>query len=70
MNINPFSPTTPHYDSYDDFYKFFEVSPKDTKEVMPIEIFPPIELIQREKQEKIVKPKIVEPKKENKDKLR
>lgn len=56
MNINPFSPTTPHYDSYDDFYKFFEVSPKDIKEGMPVEVFPPIEPVRVEEQEKIVKP--------------
>lgn len=42
MNINPYSPTAPHYDSYEDFYKFFEVHPKETKERMPVEVFPPL----------------------------
>jgi len=56
MNINPFSPTTPHYDSYDDFYRFFEVPPKDVKEGAPIEVFPPVEPMQVERQEEIVKP--------------
>lgn len=40
MNINPFSSTVPHYDSYDDFYKFFEVYPKEVSEVTPIGVFP------------------------------
>lgn len=57
MNINPFSPTTPHYDSYDDFYKFFEVPPRDIREGMPIEVYPPVELIRAERQEKIVESK-------------
>lgn len=57
MNINPYSPTPPHYDSYEDFYKFFEVPPKEIKEGMPIEVFPPVELIRVEKQEKITEPK-------------
>ena len=56
MNINPYSPTTPHYDSYEDFYKFFEVSPRDIREGMTIEVYPPVEPIQAEKQEKIGKP--------------
>lgn len=56
MNINPFNQTTPHYDSYDDFYKFFEVPSRDIKEGIPIEVFPPIEPIQVEKQEKITEP--------------
>lgn len=43
MNINPFSPTTPHYDSYSDFYKFFEVQPKEAADVTPLEVFPPVE---------------------------
>lgn len=55
MNINPYSPTTPHYDSYEDFYKFFEVSIKDNKEDIPIGVFPPVELIQKERQEEIIK---------------
>lgn len=42
MNINPFGLTIPHYDSYEDFYKFFEVYPKEVKEGMPIEVFPPV----------------------------
>jgi len=52
MNINPFSPTTPHYDSYDDFYKFFEVPLKDIKEGMPVEVFPPVEPMRVEQQKK------------------
>jgi len=55
MNINPYSPTTPHYDSYEDFYKFFEVSPKEFKEGVFIDVFPPIELIQKVQEEKMVK---------------
>ena len=54
MNINPFSLTPPNYDSYDDFYKFFEVPPKEVKETIPIEVFPPAEPTQVEKQEKRV----------------
>lgn len=57
MNINPYSPTIPHYDSYEDFYKFFEVPQKEVKEGMPLEVFPPIELIREEKQKEIVEPK-------------
>jgi len=57
MNINPFSPTIPHYDSYGDFYKFFEVHPKDMKEGIPIEVFPPVEPMRVERQEKITEPK-------------
>lgn len=58
MNINPYSSTTPHYDSYEDFYKFFEVPPRDVKEgIMPIEVFPSVEPMRVEKQEKIVEPK-------------
>ena len=57
MNINPYSSTTPHYDSYEDFYKFFEVPPKDIQESIPIEVFPPVEPTQVIKQEKIVEPK-------------
>jgi len=53
MNINPYSPTTPHYDSYEDFYKFFEVPPKEIKEGVLIDVFPPVEPPQKEK---IVKP--------------
>jgi len=53
MNINPYSPTTPHYDSYEDFYKFFEVPPKEIKEGMPVDVFPPIEQMEKEK---IVRP--------------
>lgn len=49
MNINPYSLTTPHYDSYEDFYKFFEVPTKDIKEGIPIEVFPPIEQMEKEK---------------------
>lgn len=56
MNINPFGPTTPHYDSYDDFYKFFEVPPKDIKEGISLEVFPPIKPkpLHRKKQEKTI----------------
>ena len=43
MNINSYILTTPHYDSYEDFYKFFEVRPKETKEGAPVEVFPFIE---------------------------
>lgn len=54
MNINPFGPTKPHYDSYDDFYKFFEIYPKDVGEGMPIEVFPLVEPKQIEKPDKVV----------------
>jgi hypothetical protein len=57
MNINPYSPTIPHYDSYEDFYKFFEVPQKDIKESIPIEVFPPVEPTQVKKQEITVEPK-------------
>jgi hypothetical protein len=53
MNINPYSPTAPHYDSYEDFYKFFEIVPKETKEGMLIEVFPPVEQPRVEKREKV-----------------
>lgn len=43
MNINPYSQTLPHYDSYEDFYKFFEVRPEKIRENTPIEVFPPVE---------------------------
>jgi len=56
MNINPYSPTTPHYDSYEDFYKFFEVQPKEMKERIPIEVFPPMEQPQVEKREEMIEP--------------
>lgn len=56
MNINPYSPTIPHYDSYEDFYKFFEAQPKEMKEGMPIEVFPPVEQPQVEKKKEIVEP--------------
>lgn len=45
MNVNPFSSTTPHYDSYDDFYKFFEISPKEAEEGIFIKVFPPFKPI-------------------------
>lgn len=51
MNINPFSLTKPHYDSYDDFYKFFEVYPKEINEGVPVGVFPPIQPGLDEKQE-------------------
>lgn len=53
MNINPYSPTTPHCDSYEDFYKFFEVFPKEIKEDVSFDVFPPIEQMEKEK---IIKP--------------
>jgi len=56
MNINPYSPTTPHYDSYEDFYKFFEVQPKEMKERISIEVFPPMEQPQVEKREEMIEP--------------
>lgn len=43
MNINPYGQTTPHYDSYEDFYKFFEVHPERAKEDVSVEVFPPVE---------------------------
>jgi len=49
MNINPYSLTTPHYDSYEDFYKFFEVPPREIKEGVSVDIFPPIEQMEKEK---------------------
>jgi len=52
MNINPFNLTTPHYDSYEDFYKFFEVPPKEVKEDMFLWAFPPPEPERKERQEK------------------
>jgi|GEM_PF-2929230 len=57
MNINPYNPTTPHYDSYEDFYKFFEISPREIKESVPLEVFPPVEPMQVERQEKKAEPK-------------
>ncbi|MFH1866985.1 MAG: hypothetical protein ABIJ81_02790 [Patescibacteria group bacterium] len=57
MNINPYGLTIPHYDSYEDFYKFFEIPPKDGQEsIIPIKVFPPVEPMQIKKQEKIVEP--------------
>lgn len=46
MNANPSNETTPHYDSYSDFYKFFEESsvPEDHIE---IKTFPPTEPLKR-----------------------
>jgi hypothetical protein len=58
MNINPYNLTTPHYDSYEDFYKFFEVQPKEMKERMPIWVFPPVEQpqVEVEKKEEVLEP--------------
>lgn len=56
MNINPYSPTTPHYDSYEDFYKFFEVPPREMKEGMPFEVFPPVEPLREKKQKETAGP--------------
>lgn len=61
MNINPFSPTIPHYDSYDDFYKFFEVYPREVNGDMPAQVFPPIkplEVFKEAEKETIVKESI------------
>jgi len=56
MNINPYGVTTPHYDSYEDFYKFFEVYPKEASNVPTVEVFPPVEVtiekIKREEKDK------------------
>lgn len=56
MNINPYNQTTPHYDSYEDFYKFFEVSPREIREgFVPIEVFPPVEPGQAEEQKEVTR---------------
>ncbi len=49
MNINPFSITPPQYDSYEDFYKFFEVYPKEVENGVLFIVFPPVQ-IPKEKQ--------------------
>lgn len=51
MNTNPYnSNAKPHYDSYEDFYKFFEVAPREFRgEVFP-EVFPPAEVLKVEKE--------------------
>lgn len=55
MNINPYGRTLPHYDSYDDFYKYFEVSPQQTEEdSRSIDVFPSSDMEKlRQKEEAI-----------------